>query len=183
MTGKMDLLRRSTIGNFFTSDVSGFALRAVGRLLAGLFLGMMFAPGCKSKGLPVAAVPTADVSTVSYAAPLAETPPPGPTSLFDTPRPRSLQNQTPSEIWDLRIEDALKIAVEHSKVILDSGGRVLSAPSTVQTAYDPAVRETNPITGPAAALSAFDAQLTSTNFSHRGTTLSTTRSLAVGRTS
>ena len=74
----------------------------------------------------------------------------------------------PSEIWDMRIEEALRIAVEHSKVILDAGGRVLVAPSTVQTAYDPAIIETNPLSGPAAALSAFNAQFASTTFWRAG---------------
>jgi outer membrane protein TolC len=52
--------------------------------------------------------------------------------------------------------------------MVDSGGRVLAAPALAQTAYDPAIRETDPLGGPMAALTAFDAQFSTTTFWRQG---------------
>lgn len=86
----------------------------------------------------------------------------------NTLAPRTLRNASQPEAWEMRLEEALQLALAHSKVMVDSGGRVLQAPITAQTVYDPALRETDPLAGPMAALSAFDAQLTSNAFWRQG---------------
>lgn len=81
-------------------------------------------------------------------------------------RPFSLDNPDPCEIWELTLEDAVRYALQNSKVIREIPGpdrltSLLANPDAVPTVYDPALTEANPRFGVAAALSAFDAQLTS----------------------
>ncbi|MCG6157860.1 TolC family protein [Rubinisphaera margarita] len=57
---------------------------------------------------------------------------------------------------DLALQDAVHLALEHSKVMRNLGGTVLRAPEAVTTSFDPAIRETDPRFGVQAALSAFD---------------------------
>ena len=81
-----------------------------------------------------------------------------------------------SEIWELSLQDAVRIALENSKVMRQLGGRqasfggqrpqqdefptqLLQAPLQVPTVYDPAIVEADPNFGVEAALSDFDAQL------------------------
>ncbi len=58
---------------------------------------------------------------------------------------------------DLALQQAVHLALEHSKVMRNLGGTVLRAPEAVTTSFDPAIRETDPRFGVQAALSAFDA--------------------------
>jgi outer membrane protein TolC len=67
----------------------------------------------------------------------------------------------PTNLRPLSLAEAIQIALEHSEAMRDLGARVLSSPSTVPTTYDVALNETDPIRGPDAALSAFDAMLSS----------------------
>jgi len=83
-------------------------------------------------------------------------------------RPFSLQNDHTKEIWDLTLEEAMQIALTNNKVMRSIGGSVqgppdylLRNPELIPTIYDPALAESNPETGPEAALSAFDTQLSS----------------------
>jgi outer membrane protein TolC len=81
-------------------------------------------------------------------------------------RPFSLENRDPKEQWDLRLEEAVQIALANSKVMKSIGGQILgppefltrSSPSLVPTIYDPAVIESDPRGGVEAALSVFDTQ-------------------------
>ncbi len=86
-------------------------------------------------------------------------------------RPFSLENHDTRNYWDLTLEEAVQNALANSKVMKSIGGQVLGAPSAltrspeaVSTIYDPALIETNPRFGTEAALSAFDAQFTSSVF-------------------
>lgn len=72
--------------------------------------------------------------------------------------PFSVRNPEQHEYWDLSLEEAIRLTLSNSPVIRDVGGRVISAPDTVQSVYDPAIVETNPALGAEAALSAFDTQ-------------------------
>jgi outer membrane protein TolC len=89
--------------------------------------------------------------------------------------PLTLSRHAHQEPWDLRLEDAVVIALENSKVMRNLGGRFASgggqraqvgeAPETLQrgvqftpTVYDPAIAESDPFVGVEGALSAFDAQ-------------------------
>jgi outer membrane protein TolC len=80
-------------------------------------------------------------------------------------RPFSLANPQPKEIWDLKLEDAVRITLQNSKVMRSIGGQVVGPPTFITqnpaaaaTIYDPAVTETDPRFGVEAALSLFDAQ-------------------------
>lgn len=90
--------------------------------------------------------------------------------------PLTLSNSEPKEIWDLKLEDAMKIALANAKVMKQLGAAVTAVPNTTgpgapnyvipgigtqstPTIYLPALAESDPRTGVEAALSAFDAQL------------------------
>ena len=92
-------------------------------------------------------------------------------------RPFSLENSDPKDIWDLTLEEAVRNALANNKVMRSLGattsflpgsftgtqftaapGSLTISPDTVSTVYDPALVESNPLTGVEAALSAFDAQ-------------------------
>lgn len=64
-----------------------------------------------------------------------------------------------TEYWDLTAQEAIQIALQNSTVLRDVGGLFVRTPDQVATAYDPALRETDPRVGVDAALSEFDAQL------------------------
>lgn len=80
--------------------------------------------------------------------------------LLMTPPPNTVRQEGQPEIWPLTLDEAIHIALATSEVIRDAGGRVVRAPETVSTVYDPAIVETDLRFGPEAALSAFDAQFT-----------------------
>jgi outer membrane protein TolC len=105
--------------------------------------------------------------------------------------PLSLDNPTPREMWDLKLEEAIKLTLGNSKVMRSLSGRFISQaslraqtgdapdalitnPEAIRTVYDPAIVETSPfgagilgIPGTEAALAAFDAQLSSNLFATR----------------
>lgn len=89
--------------------------------------------------------------------------------------PLTLENTEPKEVWDLTLEEAVRIALENSKVIRSQGSfasspvssllqntspvdHLLRSPETATTIYDPARFESSPLSGVEAALSAFDTQ-------------------------
>ncbi len=88
--------------------------------------------------------------------------------------PLTLDNPDPNKIWELSLEEAMKIALENSKVFRDLGGAVqgqgplaeqvsdslLRAPESVTTNYSPALAESDARFGVEAALAAYDAQFT-----------------------
>ena len=96
-------------------------------------------------------------------------------------RPLSLANSDAKEIWDLKLEDAVRFTLENSKVMRQLGGAVTGPPTALTqqpdaavTVYDPSVVEssTTPLygyrqIGVEAALAAFDAQLSSSLYWER----------------
>jgi outer membrane protein TolC len=89
-----------------------------------------------------------------------------------TTAPLTLDNPDPAAMWDVTLEEAIQMALKNSKVIRTLSGvgfsqagvsgvpsALLQSPGSVRTVYDPALAESDPRTGPEAALSAFDAQL------------------------
>lgn len=72
-----------------------------------------------------------------------------------------LADGPPPEYWELALHDAITLALTNSKVLRDLGGSVIQSPDSIQTVYDPAIRATDPRFGVEAALSDFDAVLTS----------------------
>lgn len=78
-----------------------------------------------------------------------------------TPAPRTLDSELPqrdADYWNLTLEEAVHLGLEHSRVLNDLGGTILRSPETVQTNLNPYVTQTDPRFGIEAALSAFDAQ-------------------------
>lgn len=99
--------------------------------------------------------------------------PVGPTpcdeTLAHTPPPRSLANRDPStfQYRDMSLQEVIQVTLTNSRVLIDLGGTVLRAPDTAQTSYNIAVQETDPEYGPEAALSAFDAQFSTSLYSQK----------------
>jgi outer membrane protein TolC len=92
-------------------------------------------------------------------------------------RPLTLDNPDPTQTWELPLEEAVRIALENSKVLRNLGGIafgpggaqgeptvVTQQPELVPTIYDPARFETDPRFGVEAALSAFDTQFATSVF-------------------
>ncbi|MGQ9822418.1 MAG: TolC family protein [Thermogutta sp.] len=89
--------------------------------------------------------------------------------------PLTLSNSEIREYWDLTLEEAVGIALRNSKIIRslnqpDVGAARMPetsltlAPDAVASVYDPARQESNPRSGVEAALSAFDAQMSTRVF-------------------
>ncbi len=81
--------------------------------------------------------------------------------------PLTLSDNEEPEYWELPLEEVVHLALSQSKVLRELGGAVLRAPSSVETYWDPAVRETDPRFGIDAALSAFDAQFSTSVFGEK----------------
>jgi len=81
-----------------------------------------------------------------------------------TAAPRSLEELRPEDMWDLTLEETIRLTMANSPVLRDLGARMLASPSAVPTPNDPAIIESNPRIGVEAALSAFDAQYASSMF-------------------
>ena len=67
----------------------------------------------------------------------------------------------PTEFRDVSLAEVVRWALANSDVIRDAGGRVLSAADAATTIHDVAIDYTDPVFGVEAALSAFDANLSS----------------------
>jgi outer membrane protein TolC len=93
-----------------------------------------------------------------------------------TREPLTLSNPGFDQIWEVSLEEAIRISLENGKVLRNLGGRfasfggprpqtgepavsLLTAPSGTPTIYDPGITETDPFRGVESALAAFDVQL------------------------
>ncbi len=83
----------------------------------------------------------------------------------DAQRPFSLLNKDTKNLWEMSLEEAMRIALSNNKVMRNIGGQIqgppefiLRSPETTPTIYGPALAEANPRTGTEAALAAYDAQ-------------------------
>ena len=98
----------------------------------------------------------------------------------NTEAPLTLENASFEDFWEVSLADAVKITLANSKVLRSLGGRVdtlsgisqpsealLANPDILQTIYNPAIQDSAPgyinglMTGPEAALSAFDTTFSS----------------------
>lgn len=82
-------------------------------------------------------------------------------------KPRSLADLDEVAYRNLRLEEVIQLGLQHATVLRDLGGTVVSSPEGATTIYDPATRETDPSLGVDAALSAFDAQFTTSLFNEK----------------
>ncbi len=81
------------------------------------------------------------------------------TMLSETPQPRTVGDGGPIEYWDITLDESIRIALEHSQVLRDLGGRLLTQSNLASTSLNPNIVATDARVGIDAALSAFDAQL------------------------
>jgi outer membrane protein TolC len=81
--------------------------------------------------------------------------------------PISLTSTVQPEYWDVKLEEVVQMALSQSKVIRDLGGAVLHSPANVQTYWDTAIVDTDPRFGIDAALSAFDAQFSTSVYGEK----------------
>ncbi len=78
--------------------------------------------------------------------------------------PPTVRSPGDFERWPMTLEEAVRLALSNSKILRDLGGQVVQTPQATRTQYDPALQELNPLSGVNAALSAFDAQMSTTLF-------------------
>ena len=83
---------------------------------------------------------------------------------MNSPPPVTLDNDAKPEYSDITLQEAIRTALANSDVLRDLGGAVVREPETTRTTADTAIAETNPQFGTEAALSAFDAQFSTSTF-------------------
>ena len=83
---------------------------------------------------------------------------------INSPPPVTLDNDAKPEYWDVSLQEVIQLALANSEVLRDLGGAVVRAPDTTRTTVDTAIAETDPRFGTEAALSAFDAQFSTSTF-------------------
>ena len=81
--------------------------------------------------------------------------------------PLTLTTTTDPEYWDVQLEEVVQMALSQSKVLRNLGGAILQSPASVQTYWNAALQETDPQFGIDAALSAFDAQFSTSLFGEK----------------
>ena len=105
-----------------------------------------------------------DATEIDYPAILTETPP----QVALTEPPHTIDSQSASEIWDLTLSEAIRLALANNEVLRQNGSflggsPVLNGPDTSTATFDPAIQETNVGLGQRgveAALADFDSQFT-----------------------
>jgi len=85
--------------------------------------------------------------------------------------PLTLENPEPKEFWPLRLEEAVRVTLQNSKVFRTLGGQVQNptfqvslSPLNAQTIYAPAITESDPRFGVEGTLSNFDTQWSTSVF-------------------
>jgi outer membrane protein TolC len=81
--------------------------------------------------------------------------------VVSTPAPLTLENPADIVTRDVMLDEVIRIALQNSDILRSLGGSVVQAPAGTISNFDPALTEANPLGGVEAALSAFDAQVTS----------------------
>lgn len=106
-----------------------------------------------------------------------------------TQPPRRVRHPNKDEIWDLRLQEVLRYALENSQIILDRGqflspaNRLLASPDSNPSIYDTAIQETGILFGQRgveAALSDFDALFTTSAVWGRNELISNSASIFGG---
>ncbi|WP_339683371.1 TolC family protein [Gimesia maris] len=81
-----------------------------------------------------------------------------------TQMPATVSSPGTPEYWDLSLQEAVKMALQSSKVLGDVGGVALNTPAGVHTKYDAAITEADPRYGVPGALSAYDTTLSASTY-------------------
>ena len=83
---------------------------------------------------------------------------------IDSMAPRTLSSSEPLQYQDIHLADVVATAFANTTVLSDLGGAVVRTPGATRTIHDPSIAETDPLLGLESALSAFDAQWTTSMF-------------------
>jgi outer membrane protein TolC len=78
--------------------------------------------------------------------------------------PYSITNPSELPAWDLTLQEAIATSLRSSDVLRSLGGSVVQSQFATTTTLDPGLTESNPFNGIEAALSAFDAQVSTRLF-------------------
>lgn len=84
--------------------------------------------------------------------------------VVSTPPPLTMENPADIVTRDVKLDEVIRLALQNSDILRSLGGSIVQAPVGTISNYDPALTEANPLGGVEAALSAFDAQVTSQLF-------------------
>lgn len=84
--------------------------------------------------------------------------------ILQTPLPLSIENPSELPTVEITLQEAITAALQSSDVLRNLGGSVVTAPQGQATELDPALTDLNPLGGVEAALSDFDAVVTSQLF-------------------
>lgn len=144
------LLRRLTVGSLLATTILGCASNPELRYLGGDKDLTYYKTSATSIDYP--AVETQTSPEAAYAR-----------------RPRTVLDREKEDIWNLSLSEAIQMAIKNNRIIRSRSNPgtpslVLSAGDGSRSVYDPAIQETGVLFGGrgiAAALSAFDAQFTS----------------------
>jgi outer membrane protein TolC len=82
----------------------------------------------------------------------------------DLAAPLTLKNPSEVPSWELTLQEAVASALRSSEVLRSIGGTIVQAPNSTGTVLDPGLVESNPLNGVEAALSQFDAQVSTRLF-------------------
>ena len=127
--------------------------------LALLALALVWLSGCRQRDsitfMPDSLAGQAYFQTIDYPD-LTETEQVGDgTELMSGP-PMTISDFQELEPWELTLDECVQLALAGSEVMQKVGGVVVSSPQAATTLYDQAIRETNPLSSPEAALAAFE---------------------------
>ncbi|MDX1928995.1 MAG: TolC family protein [Pirellulaceae bacterium] len=84
--------------------------------------------------------------------------------VVSTPAPLTMENPADIATRDIMLDEVIRTALQNSDILRSLGGSIVQAPAGTPTNFDPALTEANPLGGVEAALSSFDAQVTSQLF-------------------
>ncbi len=151
-------VRRSSLGTGFPERGVYFRALMLGWIVCAAAL------GCRSDKPRLNLYPHADCSATLLDIEYPDLDPCSDVGAPETGPPLTIQQFGNMNYWDLRLEEALQTALTNSKVLADLGGTVVRAPDSASTLYGPAIQETDPRYGVEAALSAFDAQFSTSAY-------------------
>jgi outer membrane protein TolC len=135
------------------------------KLMITLCMGLAALPGCTSQKFNFAAKPSASY----YQSFATRTEYPDVNSHLDPQVagvhvPHAFENPSELPTWELSLPEVIQLAMTNSTILRSTGASVVQAPNAMNTTYNPAIVESNPQAGVEAALSAFDAQMSTQLF-------------------
>lgn len=133
------------------------------RRVSCLLAGVMAVAGCRSPKSEPCKFYDSAAAQVSYTetpcAPSqlkAETPVVCSEDDVDLAGPDAIDPNAPIEYQEVSLEEAIRQALQNTRVLRDLGGVITTPDALVNSVYDPAMQYSDPLTGEEAALAAFD---------------------------